>query len=110
MVGLVRAIISAVGVSSGVIRKYTVELIRLMTTCVPKRISARRSSRRSLTAREYPIVMIPLISGDISIAPIITAVEFMFSPMEAISAARHSIHMLGPWITVFSSIISSISS
>ena len=32
MVGLVRAIISAVGVSIGVIRKYTVELIRLITT------------------------------------------------------------------------------
>ena len=40
-------------------------------------------------------MMLP-IRGEISIAPIITAVEFMFRPMEAIRMARISTHMLVP--------------
>ncbi len=34
-----------------------------------------------------------------------TAVEFTFSPMDAIRIAIMRIHIFEPWITVFSSII-----
>ena len=42
------------------------------------------------------MVRIPLISGDTSIAPMITAVEFTFRPMEAIRMAMIRIHILEP--------------
>ena len=37
---------------------------------------------------EYPIPLIGPINGEISIAPIITAVEFVFSPIEASMIAK----------------------
>ena len=110
IVGLVRAIISEVAVSSGEIIKYRVEVTRLIITCVPNLPRAFFSIARSRTASEYPIVKIPLIRGEISIAPIITAVELTFRPIEAMRIAIISIHIFVPLITVFSSIISSISS
>ena len=45
--------------------------------------------------------MLP-ISGEISIAPMITAVEFMFRPMEAIRMARIRMHMLVPLMVALS--------
>ena len=42
-------------------------------------------------------------------APTITAVEFTFRPMDAIRIASIRIHILDPWILVFSSIIVLIS-
>ncbi len=43
-----------------------------------------------------PIPMIGPISGDISMAPMMTAVEFMFKPKLAISTAQIRIHRLAP--------------
>ena len=65
---------------------------------------------RSRTAREYPIVRMPLISGEISIAPMMTAVELTLRPMDAIRIASIRIHILEPWMMVFSFIIASMSS
>ena len=56
------------------------------------------------------MVRMPLIRGEISMAPMITAVEFTFRPMEAIRIAMIRIHILEPLMMVFSSIISLISS
>ena len=56
------------------------------------------------------MVKMPLIKGEISIAPMITAVELTFKPIEAIRIAMIKIHILEPWMMVFSTIISSSSS
>ena len=42
------------------------------------------------------MAVIPPIRGEMSIAPIITAVEFIFRPMEAISMESMRIHILVP--------------
>jgi hypothetical protein len=56
----------------------------------------RRSKARSLIPRPNPIPIIGPIKGDINIAPIITAVEFTFSPSEAIKMAKIRIQRLVP--------------
>ena len=51
-VGLVLAIISLVATVSGEIAKYKVDAIRLIITCMPKRVNAFRSKVRSKVASE----------------------------------------------------------
>ena len=47
-------------------------------------------------AKAKPAPTIGIINGEISIAPIITAVEFTFKPTEAITIAQAKIHKLEP--------------
>jgi len=51
---------------------------------------------KSAIPRANPIPMIGPISGEISIAPIITAVELTFKPKDAINTAKISIQRLEP--------------
>jgi hypothetical protein len=44
----------------------------------------------------YPMPLMGPISGDMSMAPMITAVEFMFRPTEATTMAKTRIHRLVP--------------
>ena len=43
-----------------------------------------------------PIPKIGDINGEINMAPMITAVEFTFNPMDAIKIAKIRIHRFGP--------------
>ena len=52
---------------------------------------------RSAVPIAKPIPMIGPISGEMSIAPIMTAVELTLSPKEAMKIARISIHKFAPW-------------
>lgn len=52
-------------------------------------------------ARANPAPTIGPISGEISMAPIITAVEFTFSPIDAISIAHANIQRLAPLNEIF---------
>ena len=54
------------------------------------------SSLMSLVPSARPIPMIGPIRGEMSIAPIMTAVELMFSPTEAMITEKARIHTLGP--------------
>ena len=54
--------------------------------------------------------MMQPISGDMSMAPIITAVEFIFNPMDAIKIASTRITRFVPLTTPALNILSSISS
>ncbi|MNH45934.1 hypothetical protein D3C79_1085330 [compost metagenome] len=55
-----------------------------------------RIRRRSCTAAPYPKPTMGPISGEISMAPMITAVEFVLSPTEAIRMAKNSTQRLVP--------------
>ena len=44
-----------------------------------------------------PMPMIGPISGDMSMAPIITAVEFTLSPSDAMNIAKTRTHSVAPW-------------
>ena len=52
---------------------------------------------RSAVPTAKPIPMIGPISGEMSMAPIMTAVELTLSPKEAMKIARISIHKVAPW-------------
>ena len=52
---------------------------------------------RSAIPTANPIPMIGPISGEMSMAPIMTAVELTLSPKEATKIARISIHKGAPW-------------
>ena len=52
---------------------------------------------RSAIPTANPIPMIGPISGEMSMAPIMTAVELTLSPKEAMKTARISIHRVAPW-------------
>lgn len=54
------------------------------------------NSGRSLMPTARPIPRIGPISGDMSMAPMMTAVELMFSPSEAMNIAKMRIHRLAP--------------
>ena len=62
---------------------------------MPERMDALRRTA-SFVPRARPIPMIGPISGEMSIAPIITAVELTFRPTEAIMTEKARIQTLGP--------------
>ena len=66
------------------------------TVAVAKLRKARLISSKSNVPKPRPKPMMGPISGDINIAPIITAVEFMFKPNEAINVAKMSTHRFVP--------------
>ncbi|KAF5033624.1 hypothetical protein DSECCO2_604770 [anaerobic digester metagenome] len=107
IVGLVLAR-SSVGSSrlSGDIMKKSVDAIRLMTTIIPRFLRERLRSKESFIPTAIPVPMIGPISGEISMAPIITGVEFTLSPTEATITANARIQTLGPLKSIFFLILS----
>ena len=67
---------------------------------MPKFLNERLSSLTSFVPAERPIPIMGPIRGEISIAPIITAVEFTLSPIEAINIEQIKIQILGPLKTI----------
>lgn len=67
-----------------------------MSVATPKFLAARRSRSRSLVPTASPMPMMGPISGEMSIAPMMTAVELTFSPSEAMKMAKISTQRLAP--------------
>ena len=59
-------------------------------------MAARFSISKSLVPRAKPIPMMGPIRGEMSIAPMMTAVELTLSPSEAMRMAKMSTHRLPP--------------
>ena len=97
MVGFVLAR-SSVGLASfrGVRTKYMVAAARLTSTITIRFLNADLISSVSSVPSPRPIPKIGPISGDTSIAPMITAVEFTLRPTDAKTMAHTRIHTLGP--------------
>ena len=89
-VGEVRAAISAVTSWNGNASIKSAELVTTTTTLIAVRSRARSTSSGEPTARPIPKATIGPISGEISMAPITTAVLESASPSEAIPMARRS--------------------
>ena len=68
----------------------------LMSVATPKFLAARRRRSRSLMPMASPMPMIGPMRGDMSIAPMMTAVELTFSPSEAVKMAKMSTQRLAP--------------
>ena len=96
IVGRVRANSSDCASLNGEIKKYNVDVIRLMTTMIKKFRNdvLRRSSSRVPT--ESPMPVIGPIIGEINMAPMMTAVEFTFNPTEATMMAKASTQRFTP--------------
>ena len=97
MVGLVRAS-SSVGFTSarGETMKNSVEATSEISTITSRFRPAALSRSKSLVPRAKPAPMIGPMSGEMSMAPIITAVEFTLRPTEAITMEKARIHTLVP--------------
>ena len=96
MVGEVRASSSDCTSSSGVKRKYRVAVTTLKRVATMKLFNERFISSKSFCPMASPTPIIGPISGEISMAPIMTAVELTFSPSEAMNVAKIRIHRLVP--------------
>ena len=81
--GLTRAKSSLDSSRSGKSAKKRKAVITLNNTMTPKFTNDRRSVAKSLIAKDTPTPKTGPIRGAINIAPITTAVELAFSPMEA---------------------------
>ncbi len=69
----------------------------MLTTNIHRKLrSDFFSSWKSFIPMESPMPIIGPMSGDISIAPMMTAVEFTFSPSEAMNVAQMSTHRFVP--------------
>ncbi len=110
IVGLVLAKISLPAVVIGVIVKYTVDVTTLIIIEIINTLIDFLIRFESTVATPYPIPIIEPIKGEINIAPIITATEFIFKPIEAIIIAHINIIKLEPYILTPSNIFSCISS
>ena len=95
-VGLVRASNSDWASLSGEMRKYKVEKMRLIPTMMPQLINDLRNRSLSVMPIAKPIPRMGPISGEISMAPMMTAVELTFSPTEAMMMAQAKIQTVGP--------------
>ena len=112
-VGCVRASNSLWASLIGDIRKYKVDVITLKTVAVAKLRNDRLIKSKSEIPNPKPNPMIGPISGEINIAPIITAVELVFNPREATNVAKISTHKFVPLNSIpflMDSIVSSSSS
>ena len=74
---------------------------------VPKLIKDLLNVFISFKAKDIPIPKIGPIKGEISMAPITTAVEFAFKPMEATNTAKIRIQAVAP-LKEISALIASI--
>ncbi len=68
----------------------------LMSVATPKFFSDRFSRSRSLMPTARPMPMMGPMSGEMSMAPMMTAVELTFSPSEAMKMAKMSTQRLAP--------------
>ena len=68
----------------------------LKVTITVKFLSDRRNVSMSLMANDMPIPKMGPIKGEISIAPITTAVELAFNPMDAIKMEHTKIQEVCP--------------
>ena len=68
----------------------------LMSVATAKLRQAFLKSSMSLMPMASPIPMIGPMSGDISMAPMMTAVELTFRPNDAMKMAKMSTHRLAP--------------
>ena len=97
MVGLVLARSSVGLVSvSGVTRKYNTDAISAMAIITARFFSEVTMSSMSFVPSENPAPKIGPIKGDMSIAPMMTGIEFTFRPTEAITTENARIHAFGP--------------
>ena len=80
----------------GDIIKYMNDTKMLMATITSKFFNPSFKSVALLVPNPKPIPKIGPISGDMSIAPIITGIEFTLRPTEAIIIEKARIHTLGP--------------
>ena len=89
---------SSVGSSNvrGVTIKNNVDAIMLTTVIIHKFLNDLRKNSISLMPKAIPIPIIGPIMGEMSIAPIITGMEFTFRPTQAINTATNRIHTLAP--------------
>ena len=76
------------------------EVMILKPTITPKLIRDDFKVSMSLIPIEKPIPRIGPISGEISMAPITTAVELTFKPMEAIKIEKTKIQAVCPFIEI----------
>ena len=96
IVGRVRANNSDCASLNGEIRKYNVEVTKLMATMMRKLRNDRLSSSSSNVPMESPTPKMGPIIGEINMAPMMTAVEFTFNPTEATMMAKASTHRFTP--------------
>src|SRR6056300_1514025 len=95
-VGFVRANNSFEASEIGLIRKYKDEAKSPIPTATPRFFALLESSLKSLMPELSPIPIIGPMSGEINMAPITTAVELTFSPMEAMMMLKIKIHRVNP--------------
>ena len=67
-----------------------------MTVATPKLRAALFSSSRSLMPTARPMPMMGPMSGEMSMAPMMTAVELTLSPSDAMKMAKTSTQRFGP--------------
>jgi hypothetical protein len=96
MVGDVRASNSDCPSATGLTRKKMVAVVTLNKVVIKKLFKDRFINSKSFNPTESPTPMIGPISGEMSMAPIITAVEFTFNPNEAMNMANIRIQRLAP--------------
>ena len=95
-VGFVLANNSLPASSIGEIRKYSAEDATAMPVATPKLTKDFRTVAASLIPTPSPKPMIGPINGEISMAPMTTAVESTFRPMLAITIENTKIQTLNP--------------
>ena len=97
IVGLVLAR-SSVGLSRsrGEMRKYRQDAITLITIIITRFFSESLISAVSLVPRPRPSPKIGPMSGDMSMAPMITGMEFTLRPTDAIMMENTRIQTFGP--------------
>ena len=88
MVGWVRASSSECPSATGEIRKNTVEAATEMAAAMSKLRPERLSRSKSVMPIARPMPMMGPISGEMSIAPMMTAVELVLRPSEATRMAN----------------------
>ena len=98
-VGVVLASSSDWAELSGEIKKYKVDVVKAIMVAIARFLNPFLRSEKSFIPAPYPIPMIGPISGEISMAPIMTAVEFTFRPMEAMKIANISTQRFAPLIS-----------
>ena len=86
------------------------EVKMLRATIAAKLITDAFKVSTSFTAIEKPIPRIGPIRGEISIAPITTAVELTFNPIEAIRMEKTRIHAVCPLMDIPSRMRSAVAS
>ena len=108
--GFVLAKISGVAsLKIGILKKRK-EVRILRATIVPKLIIEPFSVSTSLIPIENPIPKIGPINGDISMAPITTAVELIFKPIDAIRIENTNIQAVCPLMEIPSLMVLAVAS